>query len=664
LSTICYDEKKNIILKFKKSTDSSKNFQIFNFLNLAKFEQTSLETLPEVNFTLFLGTNRGQFLKIIDQITEKFTDIFGTGSLELCTAINDELNHYKESTNSFDDCIQMGLQVKSQSNHNPLISPTFKRKLMDHQNESVEHLNKVRNVANFSVPGAGKTTMALAGISNLIDEKKIEKILVIGPTASFLPWEQEFQICFGRKSSTLRLNMETITNLNSLAPSYELFLLHYQTASIYTNELINFLQNYKTFLIVDESHRIKNPKGGKWANNILSLAPFAERRMVLSGTPMPNDFKDLWNQIQFLWPGNNPLGTRAQYEYNLKHSNGHIVGHNREILDALFCRVKKDDLNLPKPNLEWHTVPFDKYQREIYQTVAESTLKQIQSYSERLKISKLRGAYVKVLQAASNPDLLQTHAGKLELNNVLFAQQFGFNPETDEEKKEDKIEIEPTELNRSVYDKIVEYTKLGEIPSKMVESAKIAKEIMDAGRKVIIWTTFIDNSEILVQLLDEFNPIIINGTIAKNADEDPQDNREIRIEDFKNDKNPRVLIATASSIGESVSLHKNLKGETVCSDAIYLERNYNGAQFMQSMDRIHRIGMNPDIQVNYHFILGEHSIDQKVDKRLFEKWGDMTKALNDSFLDDLELEKGKKIISKTDFEKDRDSFIEHLREIS
>ena len=138
MSTICYDEKKNIILKFKKSTDSSKNFQIFNFLNLAKFEQTSLETLPEVNFTLFLGTNRGQFLKIIDQITEKFTDIFGTGSLELCTAINDELNHYKESTNSFDDCIQMGLQVKSQSNHNPLISPSFKRKLMDHQNESVE----------------------------------------------------------------------------------------------------------------------------------------------------------------------------------------------------------------------------------------------------------------------------------------------------------------------------------------------------------------------------------------------------------------------------------------------------------------------------------------------------------------------------------------------
>ena len=115
---------------------------------------------------------------------------------------------------------------------------------------------------------------------------------------------------------------------------------------------------------------------------------------------------------------------------------------------------------------------------------------------------------------------------------------------------------------------------------------------------------------------------------------------------------------------ESVSLHKNLKGQTVCADAIYLERNYNGAQFMQSMDRIHRIGMDPDTQVNYHFILGEHSIDQKIDKRLFEKWNDMMDALNDPFLKNIDIDKGKKTVSKTDFEKDRDSFIEHLREIS
>ena len=77
--------------------------------------------------------------------------------------------------------------------------------------------------------------------------------------------------------------------------------------------------------------------------------------------------------------------------------------------------------------------------------VVSSVLKEIQSYSERLEIRKLRGAYVKIMQAASNPDLLKTHAGKINLDKVLFAEQFGF-----EKKDEDEIEIEMPELNLSI----------------------------------------------------------------------------------------------------------------------------------------------------------------------------------------------------------------------
>ena len=68
MSTLCYDDRENILLKFKKNSDSSKNNEIINFIELADFQQTSPETPSEVNFTLFLGTNRGQFLKIIDEI--------------------------------------------------------------------------------------------------------------------------------------------------------------------------------------------------------------------------------------------------------------------------------------------------------------------------------------------------------------------------------------------------------------------------------------------------------------------------------------------------------------------------------------------------------------------------------------------------------------------
>jgi hypothetical protein len=61
--------------------------------------------------------------------------------------------------------------------------------------------------------------------------------------------------------------------------------------------------------------------------------------------------------------------------------------------------------------------------------------------------------------------------------------------------------------------------------------------------------------------------------------------RERRITIFKTDPDRRLLIANAAACAESISLHK------VCQHAIYLERSFNAAHFIQSMDRIHRQGM-------------------------------------------------------------------------
>ena len=69
-------------------------------------------------------------------------------------------------------------------------------------------------------------------------------------------------------------------------------------------------------------------------------------------------------------------------------------------------------------------------------------------------------------------------------------------------------------------------------------------------------------------------------------------------------------------MGESVSLHKNLNNEKVCEHAIYLDRNFNAGQYMQSMDRIHRIGMDPNSHVQYHLIIGTNTIDQAINRRL------------------------------------------------
>ena len=111
---------------------------------------------------------------------------------------------------------------------------------------------------------------------------------------------------------------------------------------------MNVHSNYKTVLIVDESHNIKNPELRKWASSALFLAPFAKRRVILSGTPMPNDAKDLWTQITFLWPHDFPLGNSRTYMDYVDHRG--LGQHHRQTLNALFARIKKGDLGLPKPN--------------------------------------------------------------------------------------------------------------------------------------------------------------------------------------------------------------------------------------------------------------------------------------------------------------------------
>ena len=64
-----------------------------------------------------------------------------------------------------------------------------------------------------------------------------------------------------------------------------------------------------------------------------------------------------------------------------------------------------------------------------------------------------------------------------------------------------------------------------------------------------------------------------------------------------------VLIANPAAFAESVSLHKT------CKHAIYYDLSYNCAQFLQSLDRTHRVGGSEEIESHYYFLQYKNSID-------------------------------------------------------
>ena len=224
----------------------------------------------------------------------------------------------------------------------------------------------------------------------------------------------------------------------------------------------------------------------------------------------------------------------------------------------------------------------------------------------------------------------------------------------------------------SLSDKIKNYEELGEIPSKISFAADLAKKKMKEGKKVIIWNSFIDNMTLFeTQILKDVNPIIVNGTVRRSTDtgvekwEEKQrvqglndKTREERVEEFKNDEGARVLIASAASLGESVSLHMNLRDEPVCSTAIYLDRNFNAAQFMQSVDRIHRIGVTTE--PDYYLLMGERTIDEEINQSLTAKWKNMLKVLNDPLLRRLGLDAEAETVAKEEIADIDSELVKHL----
>src|SRR5439155_11560800 len=131
------------------------------------------------------------------------------------------------------------------------------------------------------------------------------------PLACFAPWEYESAIALGNRLPTRRVRgtaaQRRVVYSQALSPI--LLLLSFATAASDRPALIEFCKTHAVMLIVDESHRIKRFRGGLWASALLQIAQHARVRMILSGTPMPQSGKDLFSQLNVLWPGGELTGT-------------------------------------------------------------------------------------------------------------------------------------------------------------------------------------------------------------------------------------------------------------------------------------------------------------------------------------------------------------------
>ena len=142
---------------------------------------------------------------------------------------------------------------------------------------------------------------------------------------------------------------------------------------------------------------------------------------------------------------------------------------------------------------------------------------------------------------------------------------------------------------------------------------------------MLIWTSFVRNVEYLASRLSDLGAVYIHGGVDA-GDEDDDGSREGKIKRFHDDPTIRIMVANPAAAGEGISLHK------ICHHALYLDRTFNAAHYMQSQDRIHRFGLNRDQKTTIEIVECTSSIDETVRMRLDFKIGQMARALEDSSL--------------------------------
>lgn len=449
----------------------------------------------------------------------------------------------------------------------------FKRSLTINQLNNLKKISHLPGAATFSVPGAGKTTEALAFF--FVNATDIDRLLVVAPKNAFSAWDEQLDACMGENyGKFVRLRGGEAAIQIDLRTNPRFMLIPYDQLSRVKNTIVPLLSSGNIYMFLDESHRIKGGKQIKRADAILEMAHLPKRKLIMSGTPMPQSPKDMVSQFSFLYPTKDVTDTTVI-----------------DLIQPIFVRTTKGQLGIPKLDHRVVQVPMTQLQREIYKTLKSEVRRQLNpvlSDSSRYELRRIGKCVMKVMEFVSNPSLLS--------NDMDYA-----------------------------FDRRVGALLLESDGPKIDYVCRRARQLAAEGKKVLIWSSFVQNVELIALRLSDLGAEFIHGGVDA-GDESDFDTREGKIKRFHTDDTCKVLVANPAACSEGISLHK------VCQYAIYLDRSFNAAHYMQSEDRIHRLGLSPDAKPQIEFVECEDSIDQVVRTRLELKVKTMAQALEDSSL--------------------------------
>ncbi len=472
----------------------------------------------------------------------------------------------------------------------------FVRDLRSFQERDLQALLALPHGANFSVPGAGKTTVTYGVYEAERRAARVARLLVIAPLSAFDSWLEEAELSFVPAPVVERF-------ADRIGNDAEVLLVNYHRVTNYYDVIAQWVAANPTMVVLDEAHRMKRGWDGDWGRACLSLAYLAQRREILTGTPAPQSPGDFVALLDFLWPNQ---ALRVLPPEALLPNPPPDVGHRvAEAIGPLFVRTRKMELGLPPVSYESVIVPLGELQGQIYEALKDRYRGTFAlGRRGRVDLAAMGGIVMYLLEAATNPSLLAS----------------GSTEGDPEEFRHPPLEVPP---DSELAQLIREYPRY-ETPPKFAQLGRLVQANSAQGRKTLVWSNFVRNLKSLERELARYEPALIHGAVPPFLPEPTERRtREKEIRRFRDDNDCMVLLANPQAMSEGISLHKE------CHDAVYLDRTFNAGQYLQSVDRIHRLGLAPGEDTRITFLLGKGTIDVTVDSRVADKATRLGEMLDD-----------------------------------
>lgn len=317
-------------------------------------------------------------------------------------------------------------------------------------------------------------------------------------------------------------------------------------------------------LVVDEGQRLKSDKSQIY--EILSKFRFPFK-VLLTGTPLQNNARELFNLLQFLDKSLNAAEIEAKYA-ELTQDN---VAELHEMLRKFFLRRTKAQVLTFLPPVAQIIIPvtMSTVQKKVYKSILAKNPQLIKSIFSRDQAAKGK----------------ERHS----LNNILMQLR--------------KTLCHPFVYSRDIEEKTndseLSHRNMVEAASKLQLLSLMLPKLQERGHRVLIFSQFLHNLDIVEDFLDGlgFQHRRIDGTVSSME-------KQKRIDEFNADNSPYfafLLSTRAGGVGINLAT-----ADTV----IIMDPDFNPHQDIQALSRAHRIGQKNKVLVFQ--IMTRDSVEEKI----------------------------------------------------